>query len=318
MKKIILTSITTFLAFFLFAQKKDTIFYYINGLGQKVDPKNSTYLRVGLREDTIWHVFDLYLIDDKVRMEFYSKDDSLKIKEGSCVVFSKEGKIISKGNYQKGKEQGLWKWWYENGSLKDSIVYKNGIPTGESVGWYEDGKKLYRKFFDNDGKGNGFQSKYYYSGILRDSGGYEANKRNGLWTYYRTDQTKASEIEFMNDSVIAAKNFDNKGQLTSAKLIEKEAAYKSGENGWNNYLSQKVSSINQMQNREMYKGSCNILFAIDSDGSVINIEVVEHNNEELANLVISFISASKKWNPAIQYNLPVKAWRIQRITFSPE
>lgn len=317
MKKII-GSVLLLLSFSFANAQSDTLQFYVDGSGNKIDEKMATYYRVAIRQNTYWQVFDLFLLTDKIQMRGYYSDDSLKIKEGPFEYFSKTGKTSGKGSYSNGKYNGLWKWWYEDGQLRDSVMYKEGAPVGESTGWYEDGKVMIKRNFDADGKGNGLYTKYYLSGKLRDSGYFENNKRNGIWTFFRDDETKASEIRYEKDSILGGINYDTKGRVQKDATSEVEAEFKGGEAAWNSYLSRRLSELYNLKNAASYEGYCNIQFVIDTDGKTVSIEAIDHNNELLAGAVISIIQGSKKWNPAIQFNLPVKAWRKQRFVFKLE
>jgi antitoxin component YwqK of YwqJK toxin-antitoxin module len=300
----------------LTAQQKDTVSWYINHDGKPVDYRQANLLRIGIRQDTLWAVFDLYLDGDKINMKGWCKDDSLKIKHGPFEYYSKSGKLISRGVYFNNKKLGLWRQWYENGAIRDSAVYKNGVETGLSVGYYENGTTLYKKFFDTEGNGNGTDTVYYLNGNTRHYGTYLNNERTGTWIYWRDDNSKASEIKFEADSAIAAKNFDTNGKLISSSLIEREANYPGGENAWNNYIAGRLMKLYDKKDYDSYVGSCSIQFDVEKDGSIKNAEVVESSNKKLSDLAIGILLSSKKWIPAIQYNLPVKAYRRQRFTFS--
>ncbi|HEX4957064.1 MAG TPA: energy transducer TonB [Lacibacter sp.] len=310
--------ITVFLVLtihFAQAQQKDTVSFFIDGMDQTVDPRLATYLRIGIRQDTLWQVYDLYLHKNKIRMKGWSKDDSLHIKHGPHEYYSKEGNLTEKGIYLNGKRQGLWKQFSETGSTFDSVVYKHGIPVGLSLGYYENGTVSWKRAFDTDGNGNGTLVHYYRNGSVRDSGTYNNNQRTGVWIFFREDKSKASEITFEKDSAIASNNYDAKGKLIASKLIEQEATYPGGDEAWNKYLGTVIGKLYDKKDYLTYVGSCMIQFIVEKDGSIQYCEIVESSNDKLAEYVMSMIPKSKKWNAAVQYNLPVKAWRRQRFTF---
>ncbi|MBP6688064.1 MAG: energy transducer TonB [Lacibacter sp.] len=315
MKKTILVILILITRHITHAQT-DTISFYIDGSEKKVEQKNATFLRLGIREETYWRVYDLYLTGDKIRMKGYCKDDSLKLKEGPCDYYYKSGKLFARRYYMNGKQHGLDKSWYETGRLQDSAMYKNGVVIGEEKGWYEDGKLRFIISYDTSGNGNGSSQNFYQNGVIRNKGNYKNEKRNGGWLYYREDNSPASEVTFEKDSVITYKAFDEKGKLLNkVKDFEREANYKGGEEAWNKYMSKSLGSISEMPDLREYSGSCTIQFIIDKDGNVTDVEAIESTSEKLSQLAIALIIKSKKWVPAIQYNLPVKAWRRQKFTF---
>lgn len=315
MKKTILAILILFAQYIAKAQT-DTISFYIDGGEKKVEQKNATFLRVGIKENNYWKVYDLYLNADKIRMKGFCKDDSLKFKEGPCEYFYRSGKLFARRYFLNGKQHGLSRSWYENGRLQDSAMYKNGVIIGDEKGWHGDGSIRFITTYDTTGNGDGGSQSFYQSGVVRNKGNYKNEKRNGVWLYYREDNSPASEVTFEKDSVITYKAFDEKGKLLSkVKDFEREANYKGGEDAWNKYMSKSLSSIYEMPDSREYSGSCNIQFIIDKEGNVTEVEAIESTSEKLSRLAISLIMNSKKWTPAIQYNLPVKAWRRQRFTF---
>lgn len=297
------------------AQQKDTISFYIDGLGNTAEPKMATYLRIGIRQDTLWQVFDLYLHGDKIRMKGWSKDDSLRIKHGPHEYYSKQGKLIEKGMYLNGKKQGLWKQLSESGRTIDSTIYKNGIPVGIYIRYNENGAVVSRGTFDTEGNGNGTVIHYYGNGSVRDSGVSVNNERSGVWYFFREDNSKASEVRFEKDSAVSSNNYDVKGNLMSSKLIEQEAGYPGGDEAWNKYLGSVIGKIYDKKDYLSYTGSCMIQFIVEKDGSIQQCEIIESSNDKLADYAMSMIQKSRKWNAAIQYNLPVKAYRRQRFSF---
>ncbi|HLO37485.1 MAG TPA: energy transducer TonB, partial [Lacibacter sp.] len=252
----------------------------------------------------------------KIRMKGFCKDDSLKLKEGPCEYYYRSGKLFARRYFINGKQHGLDKSWYESGQLQDSAMYINGVAIGTEKGWHEDGSLRFITTNDTLGNGNGSSENYYANGVLRSKGDLKKQKRDGVWFFYREDKSPASEVTFEKDSVLAYKAFDEKGNLLSKiKDFEREANFKGGENAWNKYMSTRLSAIYQMSEPWSYSGSCTVQFIIDKTGNVTNVEAIESTNENLSKLAITCILQSKKWTPAIQYNLPVKAWRRQKFTF---
>ncbi len=297
----------------------DTVTFFVDGMEKKIDPYVATYFRMGIKEAPYWKVYDFYLSNEKVRMSAYCLDDILTIKHGPCIYYSKTGKMIEKSTYDKGKIVGIKKGWYESGKLKDSGMYSNGVLIGNEFGWFEDGSLHSIKKFDTTGKGNGSYVNYYANRAVRDSGSYNNNKRNGIWYYYREDNSPASEVLFANDSIMSYKAFDAKGkQLTNTKEFEREAAFKGGDPAWNKFLSDKLTSLYARSDAALYVGTCDVLFIVNTDGTVSDVEAVSSTNDALLNFITKLLLQTKKWEPAMQYNLPVRAWRKQRFTITPQ
>ncbi|HLO38752.1 MAG TPA: hypothetical protein VK173_09680, partial [Lacibacter sp.] len=81
----------------------DTISFYIDGGENKVEHKNASYIRIGIKDKSYWKVYDLYLNADKIRMKGFCKDDSLKLKEGTCEYYYRSGKLFARRYFINGK-----------------------------------------------------------------------------------------------------------------------------------------------------------------------------------------------------------------------
>ncbi len=59
-----------------------------------------------------------------------------------------------------------------------------------------------------------------------------------------------------------------------------------------------------------------IQFIIDIDGKVIEPKIKISSEPKLNQAAIDIVRSSPKWIPAIQSNRPVKAYRLQPLTFT--
>ena len=66
--------------------------------------------------------------------------DSLFYKKYTHVPYT--GRVSGKeqGSIKKGKREGEWYKFYENGQLKEKSTYKNGEEIGEIIAYYENGQ----------------------------------------------------------------------------------------------------------------------------------------------------------------------------------
>jgi uncharacterized protein len=83
-------------------------------------------------------------------------------------IFKAEGYLID------GKKNGLWKYYYENGTKHREIIYEKGIENGEWKMWHENGNpyieqtKLNRKTIV-------IWKEYYNTGRIKEVGLYSEN-----------------------------------------------------------------------------------------------------------------------------------------------
>ena len=77
--------------------------------------------------------------------------DGLFYEKFTDILFT--GKVNGKiqGKISKGKREGEWLWYWENGQLKEKVNYKDGKKEGEQLRYYENGK-LEKSEIYKDGK----------------------------------------------------------------------------------------------------------------------------------------------------------------------
>jgi hypothetical protein len=91
--------------------------------------------------------------------------DGLFYEKFMDVPFTGNSIGIEQGKISKGKRQGKWLEYYENGQLKLKSNYKNGEYEGEQLGYYKNGQ-LWVKINYKDGKLEGEFLVYNENGQL--------------------------------------------------------------------------------------------------------------------------------------------------------
>src|SRR5690349_10194473 len=74
----------------------------------------------------------------KVKFRFaryLSRDGSHWIRHGQFQAFYENGQIASEGQYDQGKESGLWRNFHENGQVAVEGSYQEGKKVGEWRYW---------------------------------------------------------------------------------------------------------------------------------------------------------------------------------------
>ena len=184
--------------------------YYENGQIESI----ATYNRGELVDSTY-----SYYPDGKL--------EGIGVKNGRWFTLSKNGDTLSVGNSKNGKSIGTHNAWYENGKREFTITYNDsGKKDGLSVRWREDGtvidSVIYRNeeiiegwhYYDN-GKLHYIQKKKgndkYYSMICYDPKGKkcgEVKNGNGTYIFYRSDGTTPVKITNINDECVSIENLD--------------------------------------------------------------------------------------------------------------
>ena len=88
-----------------------------------------------------------------------------------------------RGKLVKGKEEGKWVWFWDNGQLYSIQNYKNGRLHGLREMYYESGKLKRRHHFKDDIY-HCLTEDFYENGQLEWRGHHKNGKGVGKWEYY--------------------------------------------------------------------------------------------------------------------------------------
>lgn len=129
------------------------------------------------------------------------QDNIKKIQKGRWLYFSDQGQLTAEGDYDdKGKKNGVWNYYYEDGLLHRMITFKDGVANGEYKIYYSNGQIRERGSYEND-KLEGECLGYYAGGAPKFKSIYKKDLRNGLETnYYETGFPK-NDAEYIEGKV---------------------------------------------------------------------------------------------------------------------
>ncbi len=179
------------------------------------------------------------------------------------------------------------KSWYKNGNIEDSFALDN-IGNGKGIGFYHDGK-------------------------IRDKGDFIAGLKSLLWEYYypSPNNNKSMEIIFAANVLQTSKCYALERITKDHDCVyQKEAAFIGTSVAWRNYLVKKMprrSLRKTIKGKHFYKVV--ISFMITEDGKISDVKTENPDITALYKLAESIISESPLWEPAIQYNQPINAYR---------
>ena len=127
-----------------------------------------------------------------------------------------EIRLVESGYYDNDEKTGLWQEFDENGNLKESITYANGVKEGENIEFYADGVSIKNRGDYLNGKQNGIWRGYYPSGKLKWETGFNEGLFEGKNVdYWENGQIKASGV-YRNDAKDGVWiDRDEEGRITS-------------------------------------------------------------------------------------------------------
>jgi antitoxin component YwqK of YwqJK toxin-antitoxin module len=116
---------------------------------------------------------------------------------GDWVFYYPNEKVEQRGKYdKKGKAQGEWKWFYENGSLLREETYFDNLRNGIMTEYTEDGKIITKgEYIDDMQEGIWF----YETPEYKEIGKYVNDKPDSLWKrFYMPKEKLRFEGRFLN------------------------------------------------------------------------------------------------------------------------
>ncbi|HEV8508208.1 MAG TPA: energy transducer TonB [Chitinophagaceae bacterium] len=299
----------------LFAQS-DTVVVFYDRDKKVCEEANAIKFALQVREGDHYKKIMADMMDNKVESIAYFSDRECKNFDGPYKEQYKNGRTKTTGYYSANKKINGWKAWNDDGILTDSLFYVNGFISGIALSWDKNGVVTDSLVFENDG--NGIGRGYWSNRNLRESGSYKSGKKDGMWTYYYETGKKCQEVNYVADSAVSFTCYDENESIQKKECVyEREASFPGGDYKWVQYLSNKISAAkfpNDYYKGKIY-GEVWIQFIVDIDGSIVDAKIIQSAEPSLDEIALNVITKSPKWQHAVQYNRPVKAYRRQPITF---
>ena len=156
----------------------------------------------------------LLLSFDVAAKRNYAVDSELRCENDKCF------------NLENGEPfSGEVRSYYNNGVIKSSIEYKNGLKDGATHYFYDNGKEKRQEVYTK-GVIHGMLTEYYNDGFLKFEVEYHNGVRNGAFRSYYEDGQLRVEEEYINGKKEGrARKYSNRGKLAreayfaNAKLL---------------------------------------------------------------------------------------------------
>ncbi len=159
--------------------------------------------------------------------------------------------------------------------------------------------------------------KYYHPyNILEAEGEYSANLQEGEWRYYSMSGS-LSAIEVYSKGVRISEEYynENGSVLKDKRKANVEASFKGKSEALGEFLSENLSFPIKKFTEEV-KGTVNLSFTIDIDGSLQDIKVVKSLGPKIDEEVLRVVRLMPKWIPARKHNVITKENRVLAVKVS--
>lgn len=168
----------------------------------------------------------------------------------------------------------------------------------------------------------GLQRMYDKKGHIEDSAYIRDSVLQYHYHFYPNGQLHASYV--FNGSAKKSKvaGYDENGKAIKNFVFQKEAAFKGGNPGWQKYLIKNATLpkdiIEKLSKSEIKDEFVTVIvqFVIGEDGYVIKPQISASSGyPDIDKYALEIIANAPGWMPAIEYNEPVKAYRMQPIKY---
>lgn len=147
---------------------------------------------------------DYYQKGDWKREQAYGRDGKLFydvkiLKSGSNVInYNYQLDKKSEGMLIDGERDGTWKFYYSNGDVSSTELYKKGKLEGVSKNFSENGKES-GKYTYAAGERNGLEVLFHENGKIKSEGNYIEGNKWGVWNEYEPSGNISNSYFYHND-----------------------------------------------------------------------------------------------------------------------
>jgi TonB family protein len=318
MKKLLLLFACSLFAIISYAQKKDTIAFYMDKYGVEAD---SVSKAVAIRTICTTEEVGVYLVKDfymsgKPKLICKSLSDKNLYAQGSCVQFYPNGKKKSITNYEKGQQIGEDMQLYPNGKPYTMVKHViDGTPTQYA---FETKTSLIEcrdstgNLLAQDGKGTWIKFDENFNKVCE--GHIENGLEEGEWT--GTDSTG-----------VLRKGIFNKGEFVSGDLpmIISNRVYMSGLDRYPSFSGKDIEFSRYLARSIRYpkeafekkiQGRIILTFIVEKDGSLTDFKVLRGLPGGLTEEALRAVKSSPKWLPGRRYGLAVRTQFSVPVAFA--
>lgn len=143
------------------------------------------YLSIARNPNPNPEIINFYYVDI-VEEQYYLNEE---LYTGKVFSNHTNGNIEFEGHIKKGKEEGVWVYFHDNGQLQNTVTYLGGKPNGKDLTYFSNGTLREEKYY-RDGKLDGEYKLWYDEDELDITGNFKNNKRHGEWKQYESQIIK--------------------------------------------------------------------------------------------------------------------------------
>ncbi|MHC8949736.1 TonB family protein [Sphingobacterium hungaricum] len=227
-------------------------------------------------------------VKSKTKAEYYDVVEYGDDKKSTKTIrfYSIDGTLLTKYVYVNDRKKrqflknGINQDFFKNGQVKEEETYVNGLLEGKTKKWYESGKI----YFEID---------------------YVKNLKDGqLLVWYEDGKPKRIDT-FKEDKLIEGKCFDENGQEIAHFDFYINPEYPGGIINARRYIANNYKYPRSAITDKL-KGTIKVLFVVEKDGSIADVEVEEGLSPDVDDEAIHVVESMKNWRAGMMDGKPVR------------
>jgi antitoxin component YwqK of YwqJK toxin-antitoxin module len=126
--------------------------------------------------------------------------------DGTYIVTDDAGKMLAKGDYRNGLQDGEWSSYYpDSGALMHVLGYAGGLLEGQATGYFESGDKEWEGVFKKNER-EGEWIWYHDNGAVSSRVRLVAGKKDGQQIFFSSQGKKVREETYKDGKLVAERD----------------------------------------------------------------------------------------------------------------
>jgi TonB family protein len=162
----------------------------------------------------------------------------------------------------------------------------------------------------------GSQVLYFKNGHVQDSSFFQDQHAKYVYHYFPNGQLQMHYYLPDDQKVGVVEGYDESGKRVKNYIFQKEAEFKGGLKAWASYITKNAAKDLTVKGDQQVMAQVVVEFIIDESGQVVAPKIRKSSGyRSVDNDALRVIADSPTWKNAIQFNQPVKAYRVQPFTY---
>jgi TonB family protein len=243
--------------------------------------------------------------------------------------YNKFGKIQIKGTSPTRdlmSQEGEYKYYYDNGNIKQILNYKNSKLNGKCFKWYENGNKKLEaeyielgvdiypdlkiyQYWNSKNEQQIIDGNGYFDEISEDKSFYKGNlingNKDGIWKGFSNSSNLKYTDKYENGKFISGTSIDSNNIEHNYNQLELLPEPKKGIQHFYKYVAKNFTKTKEAISNKI-RGKIIVSFIIDEGGKITDQKIIKSLGNGLDEEAIRVISSYKNWNPGEQRGLKIR------------